>query len=325
MSKNIDLPRSLGATFSVSEARRLGVPRSRWDSPQLARPFRGARQLTAHHSLSDADVILRVNERDEALARMAALWAVLPKDAVFMGPSAAVAWGIPLERQRLGAVHVAVPFPRTPPRRPGVVGSRLRPHLMESQIRSGFPVLTAAATWASLARSLDTDELVVVADHLLCSVEDPSGFHPEAKSEALATRGDLSAVLELGKWWGAARLRNALALAREGSRSRPETLLRLILQRAGLPEPRLNHSISEGDAWLACGDLVYLDYRVCVEYQSAFHRSASRFNADIDRNRGLRNAGWAVVELTSTHVFEVPSEAVRRVRRELQNRGWAPA
>ncbi|MGO3153278.1 MAG: endonuclease domain-containing protein [Galactobacter sp.] len=198
----------------------------------------------------------------------------------------------------------------------------MRSHLADVVDGNEYRALSAAATWASLAPFLDDDDLVAAADHLICPGIDPGGRHPERVTPPICTLEDLRTVLGRGRWPHAPRLRLALERARVGSKSRPEAQLRLGLTAAGLPEPELNRHIWEGDQWLACPDLVYRKYRVCIEYQSAHHRTAQQYDADIDRRRRLQSAGWIVVELTSTHVLRSPQTSVRRVAEALRERGW---
>lgn len=71
---------------------------------------------------------------------------------------------------------------------------------------------------------------------------------------------------------GLAKARAALAMLREGVDSPPETRIRLILQRGGLPEfvPDFPIEGEAGDSpvWV---DLGCAKYRVCVEYVGARH------------------------------------------------------
>lgn len=227
--------------------------------------------------------------------------------------------GGPAQGLSAGPVHVGVCAPRTAPRRQGVTGRKLGAHLVSTTLVDGLPTTDAATTWASLGAHLDLEDLVAAADALLWIPTDPGGFNPWLRTDPVCTREQLQAVLERGQWRGASDLRDALALARTGAASRPETLLRLHLIRAGLPEPELNQDIYADDGrWLANADLVLRKHRVCIEYQGAQHRSASHYAADIDRRQWLAEAGWVMVEVPAAHLFRSPHEVVRRVLAAMQ-------
>lgn len=261
-------------------------------------------------------------ERREALRRIVALSKVLPPGTFVAGASAALLWGLPVPRTELATTHTGVVFPRTPTRRPGVLGRRFSPGMVVVTQHRGVPVLDVASTWASLGARLRVDDLVAAADAALLQPRNHGGFHPEALRPALATLEELRAVVDRGRFRGAPRLRTALGLAREGSCSPPETFLRLRLGEAGLPEPRLNFDIEDSGAWIACGDVVFPEYRVCVEYQGAHHRTAAQYSSDLDRSQRLRGLGWVVVELAAAHVLTNPQIGVGRVEAALRSRGW---
>lgn len=322
MTRRAQLPSELGAVFAVRDAEAHGISRAARDHPGLLRLFRGTRAVRLEHRGNSYPGEKWAQLEAHARQRIEALWTVMPGHAFLYGPSAALFWGIPLPEAAIEHVHVAVVFPLHPIRRHGVISTRLHPDLADVVQGNQFRALSAAATWASLAPFLDDDDLVAAADFLLCPADDPGGRHPERRSPPICTPDDLHRVLDRGRWRGAPRLRRALAAARVGSRSRRETHLRLRLVGADLPEPALNQDIWDGDLWLACPDLVFKKYRVCVEYQSAYHRTAQQYDADIDRRRRLQSAGWTVVELTFSHVTRSPQEAVRRVADALRERGW---
>ncbi|MDR2255040.1 MAG: hypothetical protein LBE25_03415 [Arthrobacter sp.] len=311
------LPEQLGPAFATREARRAGVSRRAVDHRSLPRPFRGSRLRAAPAPEAEDGP-----SRGEHLLLMRALHSVLPPHAFFCGPSAAVLWDMPVPRATLGSIHVGVPFPATPPRRAGIAGRRFRPKVIRTAEVHGLRTLDAAGAWASLGKHLVLDDLVAAADALLWIPRNPGGFHPELEADPVCTPADLRAAEDRGQWLGAVKVREALELARTGSRSHPETLLRLRLAEAGLPEPELNADIVEDGRWLANGDLVFRAQRVCVEYHGAHHRSAEQFQADLDRSHRLRQHGWRVVELTSLHVLQQPHLGVHRVRDALIAGGW---
>ena len=88
-----------------------------------------------------------------------------------------------------------------------------------------------------------------------------------------------------------------------------ETRSRLMVVRAGLPEPQLNaHIISATGQWLACGDLVWKEQRVVGEYNGVeWHEGSEREEHDGIRREGLERDGWTVVDIVAADVFEPPS------------------
>lgn len=308
-----------GHSFTVRAARASGHTRWTVDDPRLLRPFRGARLWPLAppgpepHPAATARADLR--------ARIVALHGLLPEHAFISGRSAAVIWDLPLPGPASDNVEAAVCPPHSAPRRPGVRGRHLQPHLVSSVVHDGLRVLDPSATWASLGRDLSREDLTAVADRLLWVPRDPGGFSPWRRGQALATRTGLSEVLARGRWPGGAALRWALEHARDGAQSRPETLLRLLLRDAGLPEPRLNADVCADDGrWLATPDLSFPEFMVCVEYQGEHHRAAGQFAADIDRSARLRAEGWTVIEVAGRHLFQEPREVIRRVASALSGR-----
>src|SRR3954451_15665001 len=104
---------------------------------------------------------------------------------------------------------------------------------------------------------------------------------------------------------GKVTLTYAIPRIRVGSASAMETRARLMIVRAGLPEPLLNeHVISESGEWLGCGDLVWREERVVGEYQGVrWHSSPEQRAADDLRFKRFRRNGWAVVPIVSDDVF----------------------
>lgn len=95
-----------------------------------------------------------------------------------------------------------------------------------------------------------------------------------------------------------------------------ETVLRLALVSAGMPEPTVNYQILGRDGGVAAhGDLVYPESRLVVEYDGEHHRTdAHQYHVDIDRLWRIRSLGWEIVRLNKSHLRGDASEAVRRVR-----------
>lgn len=105
-----------------------------------------------------------------------------------------------------------------------------------------------------------------------------------------------------------------LCLADARSGSPPETRLRLLLTRAGLPRPAVQHPVLDDGrrraVWL---DLAYPDHRLGVEYDGGDHLEPDRVLRDIDRHTRLVAAGWRVPRYTAAQMRLEPHRIVRDV------------
>ena len=178
--------------------------------------------------------------------------------------------------------------------------------------RFGLPVSDAVTLFLELATVLSLDDLVAVGDHLVLDpyLLDPDDPRPWVTPAALR---DAAASFR-GR--GAVRARGAAALVRLGAESRPETLLRLLLVRAGCPEPQLNVEIRDrGGRFIGRFDLVWPERRVAGEYDGDQHRvSTLQYEKDIRRFDRATEAGWTIIRMRSRGLFRDPAETVARVR-----------
>ena len=125
---------------------------------------------------------------------------------------------------------------------------------------------------------------------------------------------------------GAARMNAALDAIRVGSESSEETRLRLVLGRAGLPEPELNWVLRDaGGRFVARLDLAYPRWQVGTEYDGRQHAfDVDQFRRDSDRWPAIRRAGWEVVRVLRHHLRDGGTPAVLLVREALTRAGWSP-
>jgi hypothetical protein len=122
---------------------------------------------------------------------------------------------------------------------------------------------------------------------------------------------------------GAVELLALVPLLDARSRSMPESEVRVCLEVAGLPRPEVNVDIrDQAGRFLACSDLVYVLWRLVLEYEGGQHfTDADQIASDVDRYARLRRDGWAYVQLTKRHLA-LPKTMVRGVHRELVARGY---
>lgn len=284
-------PELAGSPFAVRDALRAGLGRQRLRARDLSAPFRGIR---SPHPAPASHV-----ERCVAYAPL------LGADRFFSHRSAALLYGIPVPRDDVAPIDVAVCAPAHPPRARGVLGHRLAEGAPVRLVR-GVPVVEPARVWRQLAEMLGETELVVAGDFLL------------RRKRPLCTIAELRAAAALlGR--GARMARRALARVRPGTDSPMESRLRLLLVDAGLPEPLVGHTVRDRDGgFIATPDLAYPDERVAIEYQGATHRSDRRaYTEDIARREALEDAGWHVIEVVADHLGPATPLLVRRVTEAL--------
>ncbi len=111
---------------------------------------------------------------------------------------------------------------------------------------------------------------------------------------------------------------------RVGARSPKETEARLMICRAGLPEPELNHAVFDDKGELIAEiDLAYPDDLLGVEYEGDSHRERERFRRDIRRIERLQDAGWHIIRLAaddvdSTLATSASRDTIQRIERRLR-------
>lgn len=101
--------------------------------------------------------------------------------------------------------------------------------------------------------------------------------------------------------------------------------MRLILVRAGLPEPELNPELRDEDGnFVARLDLAYPEYRVAVEYDGRQHAELAQFRRDADRWPAVAAQGWLLIRVVDHHLLDPVRGVVHPVSRALRSRGWCP-
>jgi hypothetical protein len=266
--------------------------------PDLRAPFRGVR-VPGHLP-------------DDLPTRCAAASLLLPPGSVLAGATAASLWGLPLPARldpalRPGAVLQAR-VPAGAPR-PEVRGIVVRAGVPDRPIRRrGLLLAEPSSAWADLGPALTVDELVVLGD---------------AVARLDGTLRHLHARFEARRLPGRSRLAEALSLVREGVDSPQETRTRLLLVRAGVPEPEVNRDAYDGTGgWLGQIDLGWHAVKVALEYLGDVHRTArGRWRKDVRRREVLEDAGWKVLFVTADDLGPLRRDLVRRVTTALVDRG----
>ncbi|WP_127792326.1 hypothetical protein [Agromyces sp. LHK192] len=231
-------------------------------------------------------------------------------DHAFSHSTAASMLGLPIppDRERDPRVHVSALRGGRAPRGRGVAGHSTT---VDAEVRRfrGLQVMSPSDTWCTLSTMLGLDDLVAAGDRLV------------GLPQPLATFDEIDAALDryAGRA-GMVRLLRARSELRADSYSRQESLLRLALVRAGLPEPEPNGMITLRSGRRTRGDLVFRGYRVLVEYDGEHHRlDLAQWTTDVARLNDLAADGWLVIRTTK----RMPrSELVERTARALRDRGW---
>ena len=109
-----------------------------------------------------------------------------------------------------------------------------------------------------------------------------------------------------------------------GAESPQETRLRLVLVRAGLPQPVTQ--IPVADRWgrvVRRIDMGWPQWQVGVEYDGEQHWSDPRQHAeDIERLEFLAAAGWLIVRVSATQLRYQQLAVADRARTALCRRGF---
>lgn len=279
--------------FSVRAALAAGRTQNELRSTALAAPTRGAR------------IGATTADADPRAAFIASLRPLARADQFFSHTTAARVHGMPLPaRLADDPIHLASPSFTGRMRREGVIGHRIKALVVEVD---GMRVESVADTFVHLGTSILTvDELIEVGDWIV---------HPSRPQRLTA----LDLVEHARAFKGARGMRTvgaAIPLLRAGADSPGETRTRLLLRRAGLPEPTLQHQVRDSAARLvATLDLAYPDRLVGIEYEGAHHRlDAGQFTYDIARYARLDALGWRIVRVTNLDIRDRGRRVIPLIR-----------
>src|SRR5699024_6008158 len=98
-----------------------------------------------------------------------------------------------------------------------------------------------------------------------------------------------------------------------------ETRSRLLLLRAGFPEPVINFAVQETDTGTTRYlDLAYPELGIAVEYDGDYHRrDQAQWCADQARKDSLESLGWKLITWTAADI-KSPQRALTALRRRFQ-------
>ncbi|WP_364748210.1 endonuclease domain-containing protein [Arthrobacter sp. LAR12-1-1.1] len=307
------LPPALStASFTIGEARLHGLPPGRIKAQDLHVPSRGIR--------------VPANQGQSLLARARPYTQLGPPDVVSFYSAAQIhAFRMPLPSgSSLPPSARLLHLTRngsSAPRRKGVIGHRAALDPGDIVQRAGVPVTSEARTLLDLAGTghLTLEDLVVIADGLVC--EHPRWQHAATAQLPLAElRGYLARQRCVA---GLPLLRKALALVRAGVDSAPETRLRLLFGRSGLPPFEPDVVLIDAQGMPLWADLGCPEYRLAVEYDGGHHLTPAQRQADAIRAERTMSAGWRQLVLNNVDVTTGEAWVLVRVRQALRAQGWS--
>jgi hypothetical protein len=302
------LPDQLTAgSFSVRASDKAGVTRSRTRAKDLLLVSRGIR-IPALSEASGASALRAYTDLDDS--------------SILVSLSAARIWGVPLPGNRSGdwRIHLARRKGFSFPRRVNVAGHLLSLLPEEAVEYDGVRLTSPARTWLDLASQLDLEDLVAAGDFLVCS----HGEDFPVPKAALCSIDELTEIVgRHAGMRGVRTARAALGLIRVGADSAPETLMRLAVVDANLPEPVLNHIVRDAlGRPVLWPDAAYLEYRISLQYDGQHHGGADQHLRDIQRQENSLSHGWLEVRISKHDLEGERPAVVHKVRRALQSRGW---
>ncbi len=280
--------------FRRADAIAAGVTDAQLRGPSYTQLFRGV------HIDSSVDLELPVWLRAALLA--------MPADAVVSHLTALRLHG--LELRAMMPLHLSTRS-KTHTRQKNIrAHQRLAP--ISTTFIGGVPVTVPNRTLIDIATKVTLIELVTAAEWMI-----------HRRMTSLESLADYAMDHHLD---GVRPMRRALGLVRESVESPRESVLRLMIRFARLPEPRCNRDIhcSRG-RFLARGDLVYFALKVLVEYDGWHHeRDGQQRQRDLVRREALEADGWRLIIVTAEDM-KAPKMVVHRVHRALVERGFKGA
>ncbi len=246
-------------------------------------------------------------DRDVPFAQwVAGALLVLPKDCVASHVTALRLYGMGVGPQ--WPLHFSTRT-TTHTRLKGLVVHRRLGQLTAHTVHD-LPVTSPERTLIDIATKVGFVELVQAAEWMI---------HAE-----LTTLDDLAQRAQDWHLDGVRRMRRTIAWVREGAESPMESLVRLMIVFARLPEPACNLDIRDAsERFIARGDLVYVQFKIVVEYDGWHHeRDGRQRQRDLVRREALEAAGWRLIVVTSQDLKD-KCAVVHRVHAALVARGYA--
>lgn len=294
------------APFTLASAQRLGISAGRTRAADLYSPSRGIR--------APKNVPLALLDECRALTR------VTPQGIVSHITAARIYnFYLPHRFQVQAPIDIARPAGQDLPRRKNVRGHELTLDPRDIEIHA-IPITSMMRTLLDIAPLLSVEELVIIADQLVCEHHRSFGrqVYPRVRFESLRSYVD-----EHPGHRGMKKLRAAMDLVRVGSDSARETMLRLIIDRSTLPSFEHNVEISNAAGIGKVGpDLACTEYKTCAEYDGLHHFTAAQQAKDHDRDFITKSLGWHQVLVNSEDMRAGEQVVITKLARALKLGGW---
>jgi G:T-mismatch repair DNA endonuclease (very short patch repair protein) len=225
---------------------------------------------------------------------------VAPREAVFGGLTAVMLWGGKEFVTADEPVEVVVPPGVRWAPSPGVTVRTASLGAADAARRPGWlPRTGRTRTAVDLIRRGRVDDGVVLLDRLVHAGVVPFFDVCEAVGELPRCRGS--------------RLAREIAGLADGlAESPPETRLRLLMLRAGLPRPVAQFRVFDDDGLIGRLDFAFPERKIAIEYDGAWHGEPGQLSRDRRRLNRLAAAGWRVVFVTAEDLRN-PAALVRQL------------
>ncbi|WP_457950836.1 DUF559 domain-containing protein [Pseudarthrobacter sp. alpha12b] len=212
-------------------------------------------------------------------------------------------------------LHLSKPKQLPQVRRKGVVAHNVIASDDEIEAFDGIRISTRSRTWLDLARRLSLAELVCLGDQI---IRIPRAEF-EGRSEPFDSLDGLRILVgRHPNLQGIVRARDALELMRVGADSAPESMLRLAMMDANLPEPDLQVALRPGDPASPTADLGYRHRRLAIQYDGGHHLLEAQQFSDRRRNKAFESAGWTVLVFTKDDAKDGFERATGQIKRHLR-------
>ena len=302
LGRAVRLAAAQGLVLTHAQARDCGVDRAssrrlvghdRWHAAA-----RGVLAVVARPRICDETSGFDVQRRVHTLAATAAC--LLRPGHVVTGRSAAVLHGLPLLQ--------IPPLAELTARTTSTLGRRSRAVIRSAAIAPvdlelwyGAPITTLARTVVDLARHSRCDGLAA-ADAAL--------------REKLTNSAELvDAVGRSTGWPGVRQARDIVAMSSGLAESPLESLTRLVIQDAGLPEPELQVVIVDAaNCTRYRVDMLWRERRVVLEADGRVKYRDGQLWREKRRQEQLERLGYRVVRVLWDDVVNAPDETAKRIR-----------
>ena len=233
------------------------------------------------------------------------------KGAIVCGPTALQVLGVelPPSSEDWDNCHVIFPPGVSRPKRHQVVAHRSIYEPKVWRYIGKLPVLHPVDCLMQITNS-DVFTTVEIADGFL------RRRNPLLSPDAMKTRID-----HLKNKSGCERVKKAMQWVRPGTDSLYETRTRMMIVRAGLPEPVVNLRVyCPTSSRLFHVDLGYESQKLAIEYDGAIHvGNRAQMEIDANRRRLLQDDGWLVIPVTAS-ILRTPEKIIRSVETALSSR-----